>query len=131
MTPSSRNDILIGVVGPCAAGKSTLVEYLTAQGYQARHIAQEHSFVQEMWQKITNPDVLIFLQVSYSVSMQRRKMDWSKADYEEQQRRLRHAREHADFYLETDALTIEEVRESVQRFLDSLLKTQTHFERAD
>jgi guanylate kinase len=119
MTPSTK-DLLIGVVGPCAAGKSTLVEYLNAHGYRARHIAQEHSFVQEMWRKITNPDVLIFLQVSYPVSMKRRKMDWSEKDYAEQQRRLRHAREHADLYLDTDSLRIEEVREKVLKFLETL-----------
>ncbi len=117
--PSSKN-LLIGVVGPCTAGKSTLIEYLAAEGYRARHIAQEHSYVPEMWQKITNPDVLIFLQVSFPVAQQRRKMDWTEKDYLEQQRRLAHAREHADFYLETDSLSIEEVREKVKAFLDSL-----------
>ena len=37
-----KSDPLIGVVGVCASGKSTLIKALTAQGYRCRHIAQEH-----------------------------------------------------------------------------------------
>jgi adenylate kinase family enzyme len=53
--------VLVGVVGPCGSGKSTLIAALEAQGYPCRHIAQEHSYVKDMWKRITNPDVLIFL----------------------------------------------------------------------
>jgi dephospho-CoA kinase len=35
----------IGVVGPCAAGKTTLVAALKNRGYEVHHIAQEHSYV--------------------------------------------------------------------------------------
>jgi ABC-type Mn2+/Zn2+ transport system ATPase subunit len=52
---------LVGIVGPCGAGKTTLTRNLTAAGISARAIAQEHSYVPYMWQKITNPDILIFL----------------------------------------------------------------------
>jgi hypothetical protein len=38
---------------------------------------------------------------------------------EEQQRRLRHAREHCDLYLHTDALTLEQVRQRVIEFLQT------------
>ena len=94
----------IGVVGPCTAGKSTLIHNLEQYGIEARHIAQEHSYVPYMWQRITNPDVLIFLDVSYPVSLRRRKMNWNMQEYEEQQRRLEHARLHCDFYILTDPL---------------------------
>ena len=100
---------LIGVVGPCASGKSTLIEKLTSIGISARHIAQEHSYVQDMWDRLTHPDLLVFLDVSYEVSKQRRKLDWSEADYLEQRRRLAHAREHAAIYIDTDHLSIQEV----------------------
>jgi len=109
---------LIGVVGPCGAGKSTLIDALDAQGYATRHIAQEHSYVKDMWQRITNPDLLIFLQVSFAVSQERHPMNWNEADYNEQQRRLSHALEHADLVLDTDQLGIEAVREQVLAFLD-------------
>ncbi len=112
----------IGVVGPCAAGKSTLVERLHEAGYRARHIAQEHSFSPSMWQRIsTAPDILIFLDVSYPVSAARRPDSrWRQADYEEQQRRLSHARQHADLYIQTDDLTPEEVFRRVQEFLETV-----------
>ena len=110
--------LLIGVVGPCASGKSTLIAGLKERGFHIRHIAQEHSYVQDMWQRITNPDLLIFLDVSYPISCARRKLDWTEADWREQQRRLSHARQHADFYLDTDGLDIREVLEAVLQFLE-------------
>ncbi|HTX89769.1 MAG TPA: hypothetical protein VMC09_01015 [Anaerolineales bacterium] len=115
--PPSPQDRLIGVVGPCASGKSTLIAGLTRLGYRTRHIAQEHSYVKDMWQRLTNPDVLVFLDASYPVTCQRRKLDWTEADWQEQQRRLSHAKEHADLYLATDALSAEEVVRQVVEFL--------------
>ncbi len=111
---------LIGIVGPCASGKSTLSANLKRLGYRARPIAQEHSFVPNMWQRLTKPDVLIFLDVSFAEAQRRRKMQWSEEDYREQHRRLAHARAHADFYLYTDGLTPHEVAERVIAFLNSM-----------
>ena len=85
---------LIGIVGPCGSGKSTLIAGLEKEGYRCRHIAQEHSYVKHMWQVITNPDILIFLESSFKNSTARRKLNWVPADHEEQQRRLSHARAH-------------------------------------
>jgi cytidylate kinase len=110
---------LIGIVGPCGAGKSTLTGALDSLGYSVRHIAQEHSYVKDMWKRITDPDLLIFLDVSYAVSQQRRPMNWTEADFDEQQARLAHACEHADLYVQTDDLGIEEVRERVLEFIEA------------
>jgi thymidylate kinase len=118
MSPDS-SDLVVGVVGPCSAGKSTLVRALQARGYAARHIAQEHSFVPHMWQTVARPDVLIYLDVSYPVAQQRRWMDWQPADLAEQRRRLEHARAHCHLYLATDDLSIETVRERALDFLAS------------
>jgi deoxyadenosine/deoxycytidine kinase len=109
--------LVIGVVGPCAAGKSTLAARLAPHGYPLRHIAQEHSFVPDMWQRITRPDVLIYLDVSYEEAQRRRPQACSAADYAEQVHRLRHAREHADLVLDTDYLTPDEVEVQVLAFL--------------
>jgi deoxyadenosine/deoxycytidine kinase len=108
---------LIGIVGPCAAGKTTLSMSLKKLGLSARHIAQEHSYVADMWQRITNPDVLVFLDASFQVTLKRRRLDWTLDDYNEQHYRLRHAREHADLYIFTDNLTSEEVLTTVLRYL--------------
>ena len=110
----------IGVVGPCAAGKSTLVAALSKCGYKAKNIAQDHSYVADMWQRLTNPRVLIYLSASYSTTMARRNINWTQKEYDEQLRRLTHAHAHADLILETDDLTPDEVLKSVQSFLLSL-----------
>ena len=113
--PASK--LLIGIVGPCGSGKSTLKAGLEQKGFSCRHIAQEHSYVQYMWQHITNPDVLIFLNTSFETSTRRRKLNWLKTDYDEQQRRLAHARQHANLIIETDALTANEVLENALEYL--------------
>ena len=95
---------LIGVVGPCGAGKSTLIAGLEKHGYRCRHIAQEHSFAKQMWKIITKPDILIFLECSYENSTKRRKLNWAPADHEEQLRRLSHAYENADLIINTNTL---------------------------
>ncbi|MDX9865159.1 MAG: hypothetical protein RBT34_10175 [Anaerolineaceae bacterium] len=110
---------IIGIVGPCAAGKSTLIKELTRPDIIAKHIAQEHSFVPAMWKRLTSPDILIFLDVSFEESMKRRKQNWSIKDYQEQHRRLRHARQHADLYVDTTSLTPQEVLEKVLQYIDA------------
>jgi cytidylate kinase len=116
--PPSTMQPLIGVVGPCASGKSTLIAGLERLGYRTRHIAQEHSYVKDMWQRLTNPDVLVFLDASYPTTCTRRKLDWTEADWQEQQHRLRHARENADLYLDTDKLSAAEVMEAVVKWVE-------------
>ncbi len=100
---------LIGIVGPCGSGKSTLIAGLEKHGYRCRHIAQEHSYVKHMWQVITNPDILIFLECSFENSTSRRKLNWLPSDHEEQLRRLSHAREHADLIIDTNIFDSENV----------------------
>ena len=112
-----RDQFLIGIVGPCAAGKSTLIAGLEKHGYRARHIAQEHSHAKDMWQRLTNPDLLIFLEVSYSVSLERKKINWNEEEFIKQRKRLEHAREHADLYLATDNLSPKEALSKVLKFI--------------
>lgn len=112
-----EEELLIGLVGPCGAGKSTLAERLRARGWRVKHIAQEHSFVEDMWKRIAKPDVLIFLDASYPVTNARRGLGWNESDYLEQHRRLAHARQHADLYIFTDPLSVEEVEREILVFL--------------
>jgi deoxyadenosine/deoxycytidine kinase len=108
---------LIGIVGPCGSGKTTLVNRLRFLGMHVRHIAQEHSYVAAMWQKISNPDILIFLDASYPETIRRRKLNWTMDEYQEQQRRLADARQHADLYIFTDSQNPDEVFYTVVTFL--------------
>jgi len=108
---------VVGVVGPCAAGKTTLTAYLKSKGYNVRHIAQEHSYVHDMWKKITNPAILIYLEVDYLATIQRKNLDWTENEFNEQRRRLSHARSHADLIVDTNQMTAEEVSNTVEKFI--------------
>lgn len=109
--------LLIGIVGPCGSGKSTLINKLEERGYHCRHIAQEHSYVKHMWQVITKPDVLIYLRCSFENSTTRRNLNWRRADHEEQLRRLSHAFEHANLIIDTNKLNADDVFASALSFL--------------
>ena len=111
----------VAVVGPCSSGKSTLTKALKAAGYEARHPAQEHSYVPNMWERITQPDVLVYLDVDYLNARARRPhIDGGPQRLAEQHHRLRHAREHCDFYLDTSGLCADEVKTAVLTFLADL-----------
>jgi deoxyadenosine/deoxycytidine kinase len=106
------------IVGPCAAGKTTLAARLTARGVDAHECAQEHSGVGYMWRVIARPDVLVYLDASLPTIRARRGTEYP-ADYLETLRgRLADARVHADFYLPTDELTPEEVTARVMEFIE-------------
>ena len=108
---------LVGIVGPCGSGKSALTEGLEKNGYTCRHIAQEHSYVPDMWQLMTKPDVLIYLEASFQVSTDRTNLNWQEKDYIEQLRRLSHARAHANIIIDTENMTIEDVLQTALDYL--------------
>jgi thymidylate kinase len=105
--------MLIAIVGPCGAGKTVLADGLKQRDIYARQIAQEHSFVQDMWQVVTQPDILIYLDASFTTCTTRKQFNWRPQEYERQLHRLAHAREHCSIYVDTDALTIEQVLHEV------------------
>ncbi len=110
---NERAVLLIGVVGPCAAGKTTLVANLTRLGIRSKHIAQEHSYVPDMWKRLTDPNILVYLDVSYDTSMARRRLSWTEAEFQAQVLRLENARRHADLIVTTDLLTPQQVLDRV------------------
>jgi hypothetical protein len=110
---------IIKVVGPCKSGKSTLVAGLKAAGYAARSCGQEHSETPAMWQRIHPPDCLVFLEVSLETMRSRvNRSDWSDDLLATQQRRLAHARQHADLIVSTDLASAQEVLGQVTAFLE-------------
>lgn len=110
----------VAVAGPCGAGKSTLVAVLRPQGYAIRSVAQEHSYVPDMWRRVSRTDVLIYLDATIETVNRRRGRTWPQSVLDTLNHRLRHARTHADFYLPTDDLGIEAVARRVSAFLDSI-----------
>ena len=111
-------DPLIAVVGVCASGKTTLVNALQAHGYRARQVSQEHSYVPDMWQRITMPDILICLDASLETIRRRRSDDqWPEQLLRLQVQRLSFARTHCDLYIWTDMLAPEEVLQNSLVFL--------------
>jgi deoxyadenosine/deoxycytidine kinase len=107
----------IGIVGPCGAGKTTLASSLVALGYDAHDCAQEHSDVQTMWQKVTHPDLLIFLDASLETICSRLDVNWEPEYIARQYRRLEHARAHADLFVDTNPLSREQVLDRSLQFL--------------
>ncbi len=116
--PSSS--LRIAIVGPCGAGKSTLARGLRLKGWQARAIAQEHSYVPSMWRRVTKPDLLIYLDASYDTCTRRRRLSWLPQEHAEELKRLAHARQHCDLYVATDGLTADGVTAHVLEQLGSL-----------
>lgn len=112
---------LIAVVGPCASGKSALVNELRRRGYNAREVAQEHSGVPDLWRRFYSPDRLIFLDVTLATALRRRPLlQMNSAAWAEQTRRLECARRHAHLIIGTDALSLDEVVEQVLVHLSQL-----------
>lgn len=110
---------VIAIIGVCGAGKTTLVSRLKERGIECRHVAQEHSYVKDMWQRLVDPDFLVFLEVSYISTVSRRKLNWTRQEYEEQYRRVSHAREHADLLIDTDRYSIDDEIELIMKGLTS------------
>lgn len=109
---------LVKIVGVSAAGKSTLVAGLRRLGYNARPVAQEHSHVPDMWQRIRPPSWLIFLDVDLTAQGERRPdVSWNELWLRTELMRLAHARSHADIVIDTSYLSPEGVLNQAVDFL--------------
>jgi nucleoside-triphosphatase THEP1 len=96
------------VVGPCASGKTTLVDRLRALGVDAWVSGQEHSAVRNLWRRL-DPDVLIALELDLATLRSRRSPSWPQTIYDVQLERLREAFAGADVVINTAVLTEDEV----------------------
>ena len=118
MAEPDRTPLRIALVGPCSSGKTILADVLKQAGYHVRQPAQEHSLVPDMWQRLSQPDILIYLDVDYENARQRRPHhDGGPQRVAEQHRRLAHARRHCHYYLDSSPLSPIEVQQEVLQFL--------------
>ena len=108
----------IVVVGPCAAGKTTLVTALRALGYDARVSGQEHSAIPTLWQ-LSHPDVLIVLDVDIAAVRDRRGGQWPEWLHDLQVQRLDAASRAADLSIDTSALRAQAVVDRVVAYLEN------------
>lgn len=107
----------IVVVGPCGAGKTTLVDHLREQGYDARVVAQEHSIIRDLWRR-REPDVVVALDLDLATLRGRRCPTWSADIFEKQHDRLREAFAAADIVIDTGRHGEAEVVEMVKGWLN-------------
>jgi cytidylate kinase len=114
VTPTESRKIV--VVGPCAAGKSTLVTALRELGYDAHASGQEHSEIAMLWQH-SQPDVLIALEVDISAVRDRRGGSWPEWLHDRQVRRLAAASRAADLAIDTTAISPQTVVDRVVAYL--------------
>jgi len=120
MAEVEQPSVSVALVGPCAAGKSTLAPELKARGYKVFHIAQEHSFVSDLWHAIRQADWLVYLDVSLEqITNRRPQLGLNAVELEEQNRRLSDARKSCHLCIDTSDLTVEEVLQLVLDFLRS------------
>ena len=112
----SRPTPRVVVVGPCASGKTTLVEHLRARGFDAAVCGQEHSEIATLWRH-TAPDLVIALHVDLETIRERRGADWPRALYDTQLRRLADALDHAAAVLDAAALDAGEVAQRAEAVL--------------
>ncbi len=112
----------VAFVGPCASGKSTVVDQLRDLGIDARMPAQEHSDVKDMWEKLLHPDLLVFLDAPNEVLRERREgvTDLSDEYLEDERRRLTHAFANADVSFDTSVTPSEEIVQAVLALLNTL-----------
>jgi GTPase SAR1 family protein len=118
MDEDYRNRYIV-IVGPCAAGKSTLRDRLLTRGFtQVRVVAQEHSGVRDLWKMRGYPEALIFLDVRAATANARQgRSDWTLATQAEQFQRLQQARAACDLYLPTDEFSPDEVADQVEQYI--------------
>lgn len=93
----------VAVVGPCASGKSTLVDGLRAAGVDAYACAQEHSGVPDLWRHGA-ADLVIALEVDLATIRARRGREWPAHLYATQIERLAPAYAAAEIKIDTAAI---------------------------
>ncbi|MBT9158608.1 MAG: hypothetical protein DDT36_01626 [Firmicutes bacterium] len=110
--------LVVGVVGNCVSGKTTLVQALKLHGYHAVNIPQEHSVSQRFFRRLA-PDYLIYLSCNLATAKKRRQISWGQEKLDEQWQVLALAKEHANLVIATDDLSSGEVLATALTALES------------
>ena len=119
MSTSAQIPVRVTVVGPCASGKTTLVERLRSAGYDAWVTAQEHSAVADLWNH-RQPDALIGLKTDLATIRERRGETWSKAIYDAQMARLQNAYQSAGLVVDTTVRSEDESLREALAYLNEV-----------
>ena len=99
----------VAVVGPCASGKSTIVQALRDIGLDAYSVAQEHSIIGDLWNH-REPEIVVYLDVSLdAIRDRRRNPHWPAWIYDLQIDRLSDARSNATFVVDTSTKSSDEI----------------------
>ena len=77
-----------------------------------------------MWKRLTNPDILVYLEVSYELTLKRKKLSWSRDEFQVQLDRLQHAHQHADIVIKTDELSVNDLVLQVTHSVDRLIEIE-------
>lgn len=96
------------VVGPCASGKSTLVQRLREIGYDAQVCAQEHSEIPGLWRR-SSPAATLALDLGIEALRRRRDEHRSELILARQRARLADAFASATALIDTSDLSPTEV----------------------
>ena len=114
-----RDQSLIVIVGVCGSGKSLLAGKLSAAGFNARPVAQEHSLIASLFRR-SKPNAVIFLEASDATVASRKSSGWEPTLLREQRERLELARRQADIVLNTDDTDPEQLAAEAFRCLNGL-----------
>lgn len=105
------------IVGPCAAGKSTLAAGLRNLGYEAMPVAQEHSDIPALWRH-AEPDLVVALDVDLpTIRARRAEEGWPEWLYQTQRRRLQQARAAAALIIDAGSASPADILARVAQFL--------------
>ena len=99
----------ITIVGVCGSGKSTLASRLRREGWDARECQQEHSYILDMWRRISRPQVLVLLHAELQTILSRDYMYMTPQLYQDELARLAGAFAHAAILIHTDYLSAGQV----------------------
>ena len=108
----------IVLVGPCAAGKSTLATELRGMGFRVHPVAQEHSGIRHLWRRHAT-HALVFLDVDLPHVHQRGRPNFPDWLHEKQRVRLSEARDAANLSVDTSSLSAPDVLHTVLDYLSS------------
>ena len=120
--PMPAGGPLVVVVGPCAAGKSTLAAGLRRLGFRAMVSGQEHSDIPTLWRR-ADPDIVVALDVDLETIRRRRDDDaWPEWLYALQRERLAQAEQAAAIQIDTTTNDADDVLARVAAFLDERMR---------